>query len=371
MEFAVPALKVPEVSYSAIALELSSILTAYSQADEFSGVVLLRQGDQDLLKAAYGYANRTWGLRNQPDTRFRIASISKVFTATAILQLIERGQLDWNTAVVQPLGLKDTQIPEAVTVYHLLTMTAGIADWFEESGDWAEDWAALCREHPLYLLRRNADYLPLFATKPPGSAVGERYQYNNASYILLGQLIEQVTGLSYFDYVRRHIFTPAQMTQSDFVALDAIHPPVAEGYIPVLNEQAAAAWQKNIYAVTPEAAADGGAVSTVDDLSRFVRSLLAGQLLSPKMTQAMLTPQVLEATDDDYLWHYGFGNQFLLNRAGQVLRWGHTGEEEGVSCRLYYYPQADLQVVILGNQSECAGPLGWEIHDLLAATFKP
>lgn len=353
-----------------IAPQLSAVLATCSR--QFSGAVLVRQGDRDLLKAAYGNANRTWGIENQTDTRFRIASISKMFTAIAILQLIEQSHLNFTTPAAQRLGLEDTQISQTVTVYHLLTMTSGIADWFEESGDWAENWATLCREHPIYLLRRNRDYLPLFAHKPPLAQAGERYQYSNAGYILLGLLIEQVSGLSYANYVRRHIFEPARMPHADFLALDGVHPGVAEGYIPVVEKDAVKGavvdWKKNIYSATPEAAADGGATATVDDLSRFMRSLLSGQLLSPEMTRAMLMPQVREAepeADDDSVWEYGYGNEFLLNPSGQVLRWGHAGEEDGVSCRLFYYPQQALEVVILGNQSDCAGSLGWEIHDLV------
>lgn len=362
----------PKARFLTVAPQLSAILSAYSQRGEFSGVVLVRQGDKDLLKVACSDANRTWGVKNRVDTRFRIASISKLFTAIAILQLIEQGQLNFATRIVERLGLQDTQIPKDVTVYYLLTMTSGIADWFEESEDWEANWAALCREQPIYSLRRNTDYLPLFVNKPPVALAGKRYQYSNAGYILLGLLIERVSGLSYFDYVRRHIFEPARMTRTDFVALDGVYPEVAEGYVPVMDDQDGVIdWKRNIYSATPEAAADGGATSTVDDLSRFVRSLRSGVLLSSQMTQAMLTPQVLEEApedEDDYVWKYGYGNEFLLNRAGQVLRWGHTGEEDGVSCRLYYYPKEDLEVVILGNQSACAGGLGWEIHDLIVAS---
>lgn len=340
--------------------------------DEFSGVVLVRQGSHDVFGAAYGYAHRPWQIENHLETRFRVASVSKMFTAVSVLQLIDAGKLTLGTRVAAFLGLEDTAIPGEVTVYHLLTMTAGIADWFDESGDVEESWAALRRAHPLYLLRRNEDYLPLFVNAPPVAPVGAGHRYSNSSYILLGLMIGRASGLSYFDYVRRNLFAQARMTRSDFVPLDSAEGEVAEGYIPNLDEQGAqSGWKKNLYSVTPEAAADGGATSTAYDLCRFLKMLREGRLLSAEMTQAVLTPKVLDGDEPyrGYTWKYGYGNLFLLEGADQVVRWGHAGEEDGVSCRLYHYPQQDADVAILSNWSGCAGSLAWELHDLVIAAL--
>lgn len=339
-------------------------------------MVLITQNGKALYSAACGYANRPWSVKNRMDTRFRIASVSKLFTAIAILKLIESGKFAFDTSITTVLNLKESSIPKTVTVYHLLTMTSGIADWFDESEDWEETWRTFIRNNPVYLFRRNEDYLPLFVNSAPLELVGEKHRYNNASYILLGLLIEQVSGMSYFDYIRQHIFRPAQMTQSDFVPLESVESEIAEGYVPVMDEQGTqTGWKKNIYSVTPEAAADGGAISTAHDLYRFAIALREGQLLSDEMTQAMLTPKVLE--DDEpyrgYIWKYGYGNFFLIEEAMkqdvQIVRWGHTGEEDGISCRLYYYPKQNIDVVILGNQSECASKLAWDLHDLVVKTF--
>jgi len=349
---------------------LDQFLANKNREEQFSGVVLIQRNKDKLFKAAYGFANRTWKITNGVDTRFRIASISKLFTAAAILQLIEKGKLGLDTSIVECLGLQDTMIPREATVWHMLTMTSGIADWFEESGDWEENWAALCHEHPIYLFRSNEDYLPLFINKTPLFPVGEKHQYNGAGYILLGLVIEKLSGLSYFDYVRRNIFEKVQMNRSDFLSLDGVYEDVAEGYIPRTDsDNKITDWKRNIYSTTPEAAADGGATSTVDDLCRFSQALRGGQLLSAQWTQEMLTPKVLERAERlrGYTWKYGYGNFFLLDDSNQIVRWGHTGEEDGVSCRLYYYPRQNLDVVILGNQSWCAGSVAWEIHDLIFA----
>ncbi len=337
--------------------------------EPFSGVIFITQGGKALASVTAGYASRPWQIENRLETRFRIASISKMFTAVSVLQLIDAGALTLETRVAAFLNLEDTAIPEEVTVYHLLTMTAGIADWFDESGD-VEGWAALRRAHPLYLLRRNEDYLPLFVNAPPVAPVGAGHRYSNSSYILLGLMVEQASGLPYFDYVRRHVFAQARMTRSDFVALDSVQGEVAEGYVPVTDAQGArTGWQKNLYLVTPEAAADGGATSTAEDLCRFLKMLREGRLLSHELTQEVLTPKVLE--DDEpyrgYIWKYGYGLLFLLDDEDQVVRWGHTGEEEGVSCRLHHYPQKDVDVAILSNQSGGAGSLTWALHDLVTS----
>ncbi|MCB9147798.1 MAG: beta-lactamase family protein [Caldilineaceae bacterium] len=354
-----------------LAKQLAELCAEKSKSAQFAGAVLIRNDQEELLRAAYGYANRSWQVPNRVDTRFRVASISKMFTAVAVLQLIEAGQLALDTRIVERLGLEKTTIPPEATVYHLLTMTSGMADWFDEStDDWAAAWAALCRENPIYLLRDNADYLPLFAHKPPLNPVGAKHQYNGAGYMLLGLLIERSSGLPYFDYVRQHIFARAGMTRSDFLALDDVHEEVAEGYIPITDDNKRIGWKRNIYSTTAAAAADGGATSTVDDLYRFAQALRNGQLLSAEMTHAMLTPKVLQ--DDEqfrgYTWMYGYGNFFLLDASDQIVRWGHTGEEDGVSGRLYHYPRQNLDVSILGNQSWCAGSLAWEIHDLIVAS---
>ena len=346
---------------------LTELLAAKAAAEEFSGVVVLQRQEQPLFSGAYGFAQRGWQITNRRDTRFRLASVSKMFTAAAVLQCIAQEKLSLDTPIVALLGLQASRIPPQVTIAHLLTMTSGIADWFDESGDWEANWQALRRAHPLYLLRSNADYLPLFTAQPPEAEPGAGYKYNGAGYILLGLALSQVTGLTYEDAIRRFVFEPAGMQGADFIALDEIAPQLAEGYMAAPD--APDGWLKNIYSVTPSAAADGGAVAAADDLLHFSAALRAGKLLPPDWKQAMLTPQVKQGADRpyDYDWFYGYGLNFITEADGTIVRWGHTGEEDGVSCRFYHYPAQQIDLVILGNQSWCAGKLGWEIHDLILA----
>jgi CubicO group peptidase (beta-lactamase class C family) len=177
--------------------------------------------------------------------------------------------------------------------------------------------------------------------------------------------------MAYFDYVQEQVFAKARMNHSDFLALDGVYDEVAEGYMPITDAQEnVVGWKKNIYSTTPEAAADGGATSTAGDLVRFSRALRQGSLLSSPMTVAFLTPKVQQNGQRfrGYTWMYGYGNMFILDDTDQIVRYGHTGEEDGVSCRLYYFPVQNLDVVILSNESWGAGDLAWEIHDLIIDT---
>jgi len=337
--------------------------------NRFSGTVLIRRGRTDLFRRAYGYASRTWNIKNTPETRFRIASVGKMFTAAAVMQLIEAGKFSLDTRVIRYLKLKETRLPPEATVYHMLTMTSGIADWInEESENFEAEWNQFCRDHALYLLRRDADYLPIFSQLEPYGAVGEKFRYNGAGFMLLGLMIEKATGLPYFDYIRQNIFAPAGMTQTDFIDLDDVHPNVAEGYVPVRDEDGAVInWRKNIYSATAGGAADGGATSTLDDLVRFSRALRNGKLCSKESVESMLTPKV-DAGNEGPGWMYGFGCFILLGEHSEILRWGHTGAEDGVSCQLAYYPKHKLDIVILGNQTGGAGRVLLDIHELIMET---
>lgn len=354
--------------------KLAKQLQARQAAQEFSGVILVRQGDETLIARAYGDAHRGWQIKNRLTTRFRIASVGKIFTAAAVMQLLDDGQLTLETRAWDVLDLAGTKIPETVTVRHLLTMTSGIADWIDENAeDFDALWAAFCREHPLYLFRQDADYLPVFAHLDPVNPVGEKHRYNGAGFMLLGMMIARLTGQSYFDAMRERIFQRAGMTQTDFLALDDVAADVAEGYVPLYDESdQITGWKKNIYAATAGPAADGGVTSTAEDMIRFSRALRAGRLCSMPRAKEMLSPQVLENDGNyaGYRWMYGYGCFVTLDQHGEVIRWGHTGEEDGVSCRLYYYPQQDVDVAILGNQSGCAGKIGWDIHRLVVPVEK-
>ena len=211
-----------------------AIIDRYEAEADFSGVVLVRQGDEDVVHEARGLAHRGFGIPNTVETRFDTASVGKIFTAAAIMQLVDRGELTLDTRVMPFLGIDGTRISDDVTVYHCLTHTSGIGDDADEEA--GEDYELLFVDKPNYSIRETRDLLPQFIHKASNFAPGEGVRYNNVAFVLLGLVIEQATGMSYRDYVRRHVFAPAGMIEADFCAMDGTCPRFAEHYKKIEHE---------------------------------------------------------------------------------------------------------------------------------------
>ena len=330
---------------------LTEYFATLAAQDKFAGVVLITQGDRQLFSGAYGYASRDWRVPNTLDMRFDTASVTKLFTAVAILQLIDQQKLAFDTRVIDFLGLEDTAIAREVTVYHLLTHTSGIADDADEEA--GESYEAVWQTKPNYSVTETADFLPQFAYKPANFAPGQGCRYCNCGYVLLGLLIEKVSGMSYRDYVRQHIFVPAGMAQSAFLRKDQVHDNVAEGTDPITDAAGQIiGWKKNIYAFPPIGSPDGGAYVTAADLDRFLRAVQAGKLLSPTQTKAFCTPQVPYRTGKQWIVHYGYGLVFYLDQRGQVVSYHKEGINAGVSAMLRHFPDQDINVILLSTLSE-------------------
>lgn len=345
---------------------LDALIEKHVNEKAFSGVVLVREADAEPYIRATGLACISHKVLNRPATRFATASVTKMFTAAAVLQLIESGDLTLDTKAVPYLGLGGTKLSKDMTVYHLLTHTSGMASYFDDDENSAANFEAVWADLPSYSFRQLSDFLPLFSNEPPLAEPGREFKYCDAGYIMLGLIIERASGTSYFDYVRRNVFARAGMQRSDFLALDGTAPDVAEAYIPITDSEGrTGGWRKNIFAVPAYGASDGGAFATGRDLAKFLRALRDSHLLSAEMTQEMLTPRIEDQPCDLGTWRYGFGLYFLVSRDGEVIRYGHTGEDPGVSCRVYHYPRSGIDVIILGNRSECAGLLGWDIQTLI------
>ncbi len=251
----------------------TTVLDRYFQEleeqDRFAGVVLITLGEPQLYAAAYGYASRTWKIRNTLDMRFDTASITKLFTSVATLQLIDQGLFAFDTGVIGFLELEGTEISKEVTVFHLLTHTSGIGDDSEEED--GEDYEDLWRTKPNYSVTTTAGFLPQFIHKPPNFPPGQGCRYNNCSFVLLGLMIEKAAGMTYRDYVRQKCFARAGMLHSDFFRMDRVHENVAEGCDPIRDEDGNVVdWQKNIYSFPPIGSPDSGAYVTAHDLDRFL-----------------------------------------------------------------------------------------------------
>lgn len=347
-----------------LSLQLDQYFQDLESKNTFSGVVLVTQGQKRLFSGAYGYASRSWKIKNSLSIRFDTASITKVFTAVATLQMIDQGKFDFDTGVIEFLGLRDTTISKKVNVYHLLTHTSGIGDDVEEED--GESYEALWKDKPNYSVVETADFLPQFIHKPANFLPGEGCRYCNCSFVLLGLMIEKSTGMAYRDYVRKHIFDHCGMRDSDFLHLDRVNEKTAEGSDPLFDGNGnILGWKKNIYSYPTVGSPDSGANVTAWDLDRFIYALKDGLLLSPDLTRAFLTPQVTYRIKDDWTMMYGYGLWFYVDKAKNVVCYQKEGINAGVSGLFRHFPKQNINVVILSNMMDGVwGPV-WEIHEMI------
>lgn len=317
--------------------------------EPFSGSVYLTQADKVLFARSYGYALRSERIPNRLDTRFQTASGSKIFTAVAICQLIESGRLYLDTPVQECLPVKFPLFDPGITVRHLLTHTSGITSYFEEDID--PDYEALWQQVPVYRMRTPSDFLPLLEQKPMKFRPGERFEYNDGGFVLLGAIAEQVSGIPFCEYVQEHIFRKAHMVDSGYFAADQLPPHTALAYI----QDPDGTWRSNIFAVPVIGGGDGGAYVTALDWYQFWITLRANKLLGEQMTNELLRPQVQTGDPPPYT-HYGYG-VWINQPEEQPVALFVTGFDPGVAMRSAWYPESDLILTVLGNTAEATWPL--------------
>jgi CubicO group peptidase (beta-lactamase class C family) len=310
-------------------------LTARLREMDLSGIAVVTGPGGVEFEACFGLADRAAGIPVTPATRFGLASVTKMFTAVTVVTL----GVDAAAPVVSllPPGRRPSTLRPDVTVHHLLSHTSHIADYAEEEGPDPVAYETLWADRPCYRFERPADFLPLFADRPPYGPPGGAFHYSNAGYVLLGLVVEEVSGLSFVDAVRRQVFEPAGMAASGFFRLDEPVPDVAVGYQP--------SGRSTVYSVPVIGGADGGAHATAADLDRFLRAYDDGSLLGDRR-EAMLTPHAGVDPGIDY----GYGC-FLYGDG----RFGHGGGDPGVRTLVQRIPAADATVVVLLNTE---GPVG-------------
>ncbi|KUP22444.1 serine hydrolase [Paenibacillus sp. DMB5] len=324
--------------------QLAAAMHSEAETAGFSGSFLIKSTDSAPVAGAYGYANKADQILNRQDTRFGIASGCKLFTAIAVCQLVEQGRLTLESSVMDILERSAFPLfSNRFTVHHLLTHSSGIPDYFDE--ETMEDFAELWITRPMYLLRQPKDFVPMFRDLPMASEPGARFHYNNAGYILLGLLVEKLSGLTFTDYVEQHIFAKCGMKDSGYFALDALPGNTAQGYI--VKEDGA--WTTNIYSIPVQGGADGGAFTTAPDMLLLWEGLLQNKLLGPEMTALLLTPHIHDEKDN----YYGYG-VWITKRDGGVYKYHVMGYDPGVSFHSAYYPASGTTAAVLCNESRGA-----------------
>jgi len=285
--------------------------------------VLVARRGKVLLEKSWGLAEREAKLPIGPATRFRIGSMNKMFTAVAVLQLVEAGKLSLGDTVGKLLpGYPDPKTAEQVTIRHLLTHTGGTGDIF---GPDFEKHRATLKTH--------GDYVQLYGSRPPQGVPGAAFAYSNYGFVLLGAIIERVTGMTYYDFVQQRIFAPTGMTGTGSLPEAERVPERATGYL-----RRDGAWVPNTETLPWRGSAAGGGYSTAEDLLRFAEALQGGRLVASAL---------LAEAARDQIQGYGFG----FGTAGQgPWRWyGHNGGAPGQNGELRILPGQGYVLIALSN----------------------
>jgi D-alanyl-D-alanine carboxypeptidase len=312
-------------------------------ADQFAGAVLVAKNGKTIFSGAYGLADRERTIPNRMDTRFRNGSMNKMFTAVATLTLVQAGKLAVDDPIAKHLpDYPNKTLASKVTIHHLLTHTGGTGDIFgpQFTGRRLE-------------LRTHQDYLNLYGARDLAFEPGSRWLYSNYGFVLLGALIEKVSGQSYYDYVRDHVYKPAGMTATGSEPEDQA---VANRSIGYMRRPGSSAWQPNTDTLPYRGMAAGGGYTTVEDLLRFAQALKNHTLLDPRHTDLLITGKV-DAGGGRYA--YGFNDRV----AGGVRSVGHGGGAPGMNGDLFIYPDSGYVVAVLANMDP---PAAQRISDFIA-----
>jgi D-alanyl-D-alanine carboxypeptidase len=244
----------------------SALVDSLAAADAFAGVVVIARAGTPVWERAAGHADRDAGVAINSGTLFNVGSINKVFTHIAIMQLAAAGKLDLDAplAAAWP-DYPNAEVARRVTVRQLLRHTSGIG------GNIFAAPAGGRRSE----IRHNRDFLPLFVDTPLQFEPGQRQQYSNSGYVVLGMLVERLSGQDYYEYVREHIYEPAGMHATSHIPSDSLPPHAATGYT---RSDESGAWLPNAASLPGRGSAAGGGYSTAHDLIRFVQALREGRI---------------------------------------------------------------------------------------------
>ena len=335
---------VERMSQSGLLAALREKLEKDSATDKFAGSVMVAKDGKTIFSGAYGMADREKKTPNTLDTKFRIGSMNKMITATSILQLVQAGKI----SLTDPLGKYITDYPNKdfaskVTIQQLLTHTGGTGDIFGPEFD------AHRKE-----LRTLQDYVNLYGKRSLEFEPGSRWEYSNYGFLLLGVVVERVSGKSYYDYVSANVYGPVDMTGSGSLTEDESVPNRSIGY----TRFGGNGLRPNTDTLPYRGTSAGGGYSTVGDLLRFANALTSHKLLNAQNTELLTSGKV----DTPRGVKYAFG--FMDDNTDAALRhFGHGGGAPGMNGELQIYPQSGYVIAVLSNLDP---PAASRISDFIA-----
>ena len=325
--------------------EAAAILDAYiarlCDRGAFSGsIAVARQGTM-VYERACGLASRAYGVPNKVDTKFNLGSMNKMFTAVSIAQLVDAGRLRYDDTLAKAWPeYPNRAVAEKITIHQLLTHTSGLGDYF------TDEYERTAKDR----LRAIKDYLPLFVDKPLQFEPGTRFSYSNAGFMVLGGVVEHVSGQDYFDYVRAHVYAPAGMRSCDAYEMDHDTPNLAIGYTwdrsgpsdPIVLDKV----RNNLYLHVVKGGPAGGGFSTALDLIAFGDALVRGKLVSPAQLGVLTTPKTAGFGGGSGSG-YGYGFDIQTVDGQRVV--GHGGGFSGINARLSVLPESGLSIAAMAN----------------------
>jgi CubicO group peptidase (beta-lactamase class C family) len=328
--------------------ELRAYLERLAKQDAFSGAVLLARNGEVLFKSSYGEACKSFHIPNKTDTKFNLGSMNKMFTAVAIAQLAERGKLSIDDPVSKHLSADwlPREAGDKIKIEHLLTHTSGLGSHF------TDELMNASRER----FREVNDYQPIVSAQAPSFEPGTDWAYSNAGFLVLGAIIESVTGQRYFDYVRENVAKPAGMVNTDCYDMDRPIENLAIGYVKEAATDGQPQWRSNIFMHVAKGGPAGGGYSTVEDLLRFDQALRGGKLVSAETRERMWSPK--PGSPD-----YGYGFSLSGQPGNRIV--GHGGGFPGINSDLSIHVDSGYTVAIMSNYDRGAGLVGDKISELL------
>jgi D-alanyl-D-alanine carboxypeptidase len=316
---------IPRLSQADALKALTARADGLAAQDKLMGAMLIETHGKILLDKAWGYADREAKVPLQVTDKFRLGSMNKMFTAVATLQLVAKGKLSLDGTIGQYLpDYPNKEIADKVTIRMLLTHSGGTGDIFGDEFD----------KHRLEL-KSLADYVKLYGARAPDFPPGNDTRYSNFGFILLGVIIQTVSGEDYYDYVRDHIFVPAGMTDTASLPESENVPGRVNGYMDKDGK-----WVLNTDTLPWRGTSAGGGYSTLADLLSFAHAMMDGRLLPDDLRDAATRSE----TKDDW---YGYG--FEVHGTGLAHNYGHTGGAPGMTAELRVYPSAKTVVIVLSN----------------------
>ncbi|MQX38094.1 serine hydrolase domain-containing protein [Roseospira navarrensis] len=328
----------PPASDAAAARAVLDHVARLADADLFSGAVLVGRHGRVLAEGAFGLANRDFSVPNTLGTRFNVASLTKSWTAVAICQLIEAGRLSLDDPLSRFLCYPDRESAERIRIRHLLSHTSGLGTYFNDAFD----------ATPRGRVRDLDDFLALARDDRPAFEPGTAWHYSNIGMILLGKVIEAVTGTDYHSHVTEHVLRAAGMESAGFVELDHVNPGIAVGYHTTWTTDGPVVTNA-LFEWAVRGAPDGCGYATVRDIWAFAEALRGGRLVSPGMVEAMTRAKPELASPD-----YGYGFAIHPERA----LFGHSGGLIGASANLDITRAPDgWVIVVLANDLSMRAPV--------------